>query len=175
MPPKTDEQVIVFSGNMEYHPNLSAVRFFARQVWPRLRKRWPLLVWRLVGKTPHAVEKLVAGDPRIELSGAGGGCRGRTGAGAGSGGPVAGRQRHAVQDPGGLGGGVAGGFDFHRRGRLPARDGEHLLLADTAAAFADAVSRLLTCKDLRMTVGNSGRSLLEKEFTWDSAWAGLDF
>ncbi len=34
VPPETEEQVIVFSGNLEYHPNLSAVRFFAREVWP---------------------------------------------------------------------------------------------------------------------------------------------
>ena len=65
VPPKTDEQAIVFSGNLEYHPNLSAVRFFAREVWPGVRDRWPHLVWRLVGKSPESVEKLVTGDPRI--------------------------------------------------------------------------------------------------------------
>jgi glycosyltransferase involved in cell wall biosynthesis len=58
---------------------------------------------------------------------------------------------------------------------LPARHGEHLLLADSAAAFAEAVSRLLTCRDLRLTLGNSGRLLLEKEFTWVSVWPSLDF
>jgi glycosyltransferase involved in cell wall biosynthesis len=58
---------------------------------------------------------------------------------------------------------------------LPVLDGEHLLLADTAPAFADAVSRLLTCRDLRSVIGNSGRLLLEKEFTWVSAWSSLGF
>ena len=52
LPPRGDEEAIVFSGNMEYHPNLSAVRFFRREIWPRLRERWPRLVWRLVGKNP---------------------------------------------------------------------------------------------------------------------------
>ena len=37
---------------MEYHPNLTAVRFFRREIWPQLRERWPRLVWRLVGKNP---------------------------------------------------------------------------------------------------------------------------
>jgi glycosyltransferase involved in cell wall biosynthesis len=58
---------------------------------------------------------------------------------------------------------------------LPVRDGEQLLIADTATAFAEAISRLLTCEDLRESVGNSGRMMLEKEFTWESAWAGVDF
>ncbi len=174
-PPKTEEQVIVFSGNLEYHPNLSAVRFFAREIWPMLRNRWPQLVWRLVGKAPESVEKLVAGDPRIELSGpvddavaelaraqvavvpllAGSGTRFKI------------LEAWAAALP-------VVSTSIGAEG-LPARDGEHLVLADTPAAFASAVSRLLTCRDLRLTLGNSGRLLLEKEFTWVSAWASLDF
>jgi glycosyltransferase involved in cell wall biosynthesis len=175
VPPKTEEQMIVFSGNLEYHPNLSAVRFFAREVWPRLRDRWPQLVWRLVGKSPESVEKLVAGDPRIQLSGpvedaiaelaraqiavvpllAGSGTRFKI------------LEAWAAALP-------VVSTSIGAEG-LPVRDGEHLLLADTPTTFADAVSRLLTCKDLRIAVGNSGRLLLEKEFTWVSAWANLEF
>jgi glycosyltransferase involved in cell wall biosynthesis len=175
VPPKTEEPMIVFSGNLEYHPNLSAVRFFAREVWPGLRERWPLLVWRLVGKAPEAVAKLIAGDPRIQLSGpvedavaelaraqvaivpllAGSGTRFKI------------LEAWAAALP-------VVSTSIGAEG-LPVRDGEHLLLADTAEAFGGAVSRLLTCKDLRITVGNSGRLLLEKEFTWESAWTGLDF
>jgi polysaccharide biosynthesis protein PslH len=178
VPPKTEEteeQVIVFSGNLEYHPNISAVRFFAREIWPGLRDRWPCLVWRLVGKAPQSVEKLVAGDSRIQMSG-----------------PV----EDAVAELARAQVAVvpllaASGTRFKileawaaalpvvstsiGAEGLPARNGEHLLLADTAPAFADAVSRLLTCKDLRVSVGNSGRLLLEKDFTWVSAWLSLDF
>ena len=68
-PPAGDQESIVFSGNMEYHPNLSAVRFFRLEIWPRLRDRWPRLVWRLVGKNPAAVQRFTRGDPRIEVVG----------------------------------------------------------------------------------------------------------
>jgi glycosyltransferase involved in cell wall biosynthesis len=175
VPVRTKEHEIVFSGNLEYHPNFSAVRFFARQVWPGLRRRWPQLVWRLVGKSPGAVAKLVAGDPRIQLSGpvedavaelaraqvaivpllAGSGTRFKI------------LEAWAAALP-------VVSTSIGAEG-LPVRDGEHLLLADTAVTFAEAISRLLTCKDLRESVGNSGRLLLEKEFTWKSAWEGLDF
>jgi glycosyltransferase involved in cell wall biosynthesis len=58
---------------------------------------------------------------------------------------------------------------------LTACDGEHLLLADGAAAFARSVSRLLACCDLREKIGRAGRLLLENEFTWEKAWKNLDF
>ena len=40
-PARREEHVVAFSGNLGYHPNLSAVRFFAREIWPLLRARHP--------------------------------------------------------------------------------------------------------------------------------------
>jgi len=174
VPAKAEEQAIVFSGNFEYHPNLSAVGFFAQQIWPALRDRWPQLEWRLVGRAPESVAKLVAG-PRVQLRGpvqdavaelaraqvavvpllAGSGTRFKI------------LEAWAAALP-------VVSTSIGAEG-LPARDGEHLLLADTPEAFIAAVSRLLTCKDLRSALGNSGRKLLEKDFTWVSAWINLDF
>jgi glycosyltransferase involved in cell wall biosynthesis len=175
LPVAGDEEAIVFSGNMEYHPNHAAVRFFRREVWPRLRDRWPLLVWRLVGKNPAAVERFTVGDPRIEVAG-----------------PVVdavcelARSRVAVV-PLLTGSGTrlkileawAAGLPVVSTSvgaeGLPVRDGETALLADGAEAFAGAVTRLLTCKELRQRIGSAGRLLLEKEFTWETAWKKLDF
>jgi glycosyltransferase involved in cell wall biosynthesis len=160
---------------MEYHPNQAAVRFFRREIWPLLRDRRPELVWRLVGKNPEAVRAFTSGDPRIEVSGAvedaveelaqakvavvpllaGSGTRLKILEAWASGTPV-------VSTTIGAEG-------------LPVRDGEHLLLADKASRFADAVERLLTCSDLRHTLAGAGRALLEKEFTWAKAWRRLPF
>jgi glycosyltransferase involved in cell wall biosynthesis len=175
MPPRTNEDTIVFSGNMEYHPNISAVRFFRREVWPLLRERWPGLVWRLIGKNPEAVRRFTSGDARIQVEGqvddairelarakvavvpvlAGSGTRLKILEAWAAGLPVVSTTLGAE----GLG----------------AHDGESLLLADGGPAFAEAVSRLLACTDLRQTVGAAGRLLLEKEFTWETAWKKLDF
>lgn len=62
--------VIVFSGNMEYHPNQQGVRWFFANVWPSVRQRFPALRWRLVGMNPGAVQPIVAADPSVELTGA---------------------------------------------------------------------------------------------------------
>ena len=174
-PPRVDEEAVVFSGNLEYHPNRSAVRFFAREVWPRLRERWPRLVWRLVGKNPGAVTEFIAGDPRIEVSGpvedavaelarsrvavvpllAGSGTRLKILEAWAAGVPV-------VSTPLGAEG-------------LGARDGVHLLLADGAPEFTEAVSRLLACTNTRASLAIGGRLLLQKEFTWAAAWRKLEF
>jgi len=174
-PPRREEDMIVFSGNLEYQPNVSAVRYFREEIWPELRARWPGLVWRLVGKNPQAVAKIVSGDPRIELSGpvddavpelarakvaivpvlAGSGTRVKIIEAWAAGVPV-------VSTPLGAEG-------------LQARAGEHLLLADDAPGFRDAVSSLLASPALRDRIGRAGRYLFECEFTWEAAWKCLQF
>jgi glycosyltransferase involved in cell wall biosynthesis len=132
-------------------------------------------VWRLVGKNPAAVHELTRGDSRIELRGpvedaitelarcqaavvpvlAGSGTRLKILEAWAAGLPV-----------------VSTGIGAEGLGGRP---GEHLLIADAAPEFAAAVTRVLTCKDLGVSLGNAGRLLLEKEFTWETAWTKLDF
>jgi glycosyltransferase involved in cell wall biosynthesis len=160
---------------MEYHPNRSAARFFRREVWPILRRRWPRLVWRLVGKNPEAIKEFTAGDSRIESIGAVDDAilelaRARAAivpllAGSGT--------RLKILEAWAAGLPVVS-TSIGAEG-LGARDGEHLLIADGARAFAEAVTRLLACNHLRKQVGMAGRLLLEKEFTWETAWSKLDF
>jgi glycosyltransferase involved in cell wall biosynthesis len=53
---------------------------------------------------------------------------------------------------------------------LPARDGEHLLLAETAEAFTAAVSRLLDSPEERLRLGIAGRELYERALTSERGW-----
>jgi hypothetical protein len=175
LPEAGDQEAIVFSGNMEYHPNITAVRFFRAEIWPRLRERWPNLVWRLVGKNAAAVRRFTAGDPRIEVVGpvvdaVGELARSRvsvvpllTGSGT----------RLKILEAWAAGLPVVS-TTIGAEG-LGVRNEETALLADGADAFASAVTRLLTCMELRRRIGSAGRLLLEKEFTWETAWKKLDF
>jgi len=173
-PPHDPTDSIVFSGNMEYHPNLDAVRYFSREIWPLLRERHPTLIWRLVGRNPRSVAPFTD-DPRIQVVGS-----------VADAIPELALSRIAVV-PLRTGSGTrlkileawAAGLPvvsttIGAEG-LGAVDGEHLLLADSAAAFADAVTRLLTCPELSRCLGAAGRLLVEKEFTWQSAWKSLPF
>lgn len=173
LPTPIKEDAIVFSGNLEYHPNISAVRFFRREVWPQLRERWPGLVWRLIGKNPQGVAQWTAGDPRIELSGpvddavaelarckiavvpvlAASGTRLKILEAWAAGLPVVSTTLGAEG--------------------LPVVDGQQILLADSALKFTEATARLLENEGLRASLGRAGRLLLEDQFTWEKAWENL--
>ena len=174
LPSAGREETVVFSGNLEYHPNISAVRFFRREVWPRLRERWPALRWRLVGKNPEAVKRWVSGDPRIEIIG-----------------PVADAipelaRAKVAAVPVLSGSGTrlkileawAAGLPVvsTRLGAegLPVENGRHLLLADNGPDFAEAISQVLERGDLQHDLGHAGRKLLEQQFTWETAWKNLE-
>jgi glycosyltransferase involved in cell wall biosynthesis len=151
------------------------VRFFRREIWPLLRERWPALVWRLAGKNPGAVARYTAGDARIEVLG-----------------PVdnavrelarakiavvpllaASGARFKILEAWAAATAVVS-TTLGAEG-LAARDGEHLLLADSAPAFAEAVSHLLANSEDRQRLGMAGRRLLEKQYTWDAAWRMIEF
>src|SRR3989442_3205336 len=51
-PFRADETALVFTGAMDYWPNVDAVTWFAREVMPELRRRWPTLRFHIVGRSP---------------------------------------------------------------------------------------------------------------------------
>jgi polysaccharide biosynthesis protein PslH len=173
-PPRLERQEIVFSGNLEYPPNISAVRFFRESIWPALESRWHELKWRIVGKNPDAIRPLIAGHPRIEVTGfvedavavlaecqvavipllAGSGTRFKILEAWAAGTPVVSTTLGAE------------GLDCANE--------THLLLADEPRRFADSVSRLLASPQDRLRIGSAGRRLFEERYTWPSAWRTLD-
>jgi glycosyltransferase involved in cell wall biosynthesis len=168
-PDVPEENCIVFSGNLEYHPNIEAVRWFRAQIWPRLKET----EWRLVGKNPEAVTHLVGGDPRIRIIG-----------------PVSDAVRELARAQVCVVPLLSGSgtrfkiLEAWAAGRavvstaigaegLGARDGEHLLIADDPATFADRINALLADADLRTRLGSAGRARYLKMFTWPIAWRQL--
>ena len=45
-------QALVFTGAMDYWPNVDAVQWFVRHVWPALRRQFPQLQFYIVGSAP---------------------------------------------------------------------------------------------------------------------------
>src|SRR5206468_2234087 len=167
-PDPPELEVVAFSGNLAYHPNVSAVRFFHSEIWPLLRDRWPGLTWRLIGKNSHVVETLINGDARIEVSGPVDDAIRELAAArvvvvpllAGSG------TRFKMVEAWAAARAVVT-TSIGAEG-LPARHGENLLIADDPRSFTEAVSLLLTSPDLRRKIGATGRALFESEFTWEN-------
>ena len=57
-----DELPVVFTGAMDYWPNIDAVQWFATQILPALRLRWPQLRFHIVGRNPSPAVRQLAGD-----------------------------------------------------------------------------------------------------------------
>ncbi len=45
---------LVFSGKMDYRPNVDAVLWFADAVWPVIKQARPSTTWAIVGQKPHS-------------------------------------------------------------------------------------------------------------------------
>lgn len=171
-PDVAESDSIVFSGNLEYHPNVEAIRWFRNEIWPLVRNRAEH--WRLIGQNPTAIAGIIAGDDRIDLVG-----------------PVNDAVREIARSkiaivPLRSGSGTrfkileawaaarpVVSTSIGAEG-LEACAGEHLLIADNATDFAAAITRLLGDDALRRKLGDAGRALYLDRFTWPSAWRALD-
>ena len=60
---------IVFSGKMDYRPNVDAVLWFVAEVWPLIRQERPSTTFTIVGQKPHARLDRVRNEPGIRLTG----------------------------------------------------------------------------------------------------------
>jgi glycosyltransferase involved in cell wall biosynthesis len=60
---------IVFVGLMAYHANVDAVLWFAREVWPALRERFPDKIFTVVGANPVPAVLDLRSEPGVEVTG----------------------------------------------------------------------------------------------------------
>ena len=61
---------IVFTGTMDYRPNIEGVQWFVREVWPQLRQATPNVTFTIVGRNPVRSVRRLAGLPGISVTGA---------------------------------------------------------------------------------------------------------
>ena len=62
-------QVLVFTGAMDYWPNIDAVQWFVRHVWPGLRRQFPQLLFYVVGSRPAPAVRALAAVPGVTVTG----------------------------------------------------------------------------------------------------------
>src|SRR6185295_6371650 len=68
--PKADNPSLIFTGQMDYFANVDGVVFFAREVMPRLRERFPDLELVIVGRSPVPAVRALAELPGVSVTGA---------------------------------------------------------------------------------------------------------
>ena len=60
---------VIFTAVFDYAPNADGAVWFAREVWPRIRKARPAAHLTLAGSSPTAAVRRLAEDPSIEVTG----------------------------------------------------------------------------------------------------------
>lgn len=64
----THNHTVLFTGNMDYAPNVDGVQYFAKEMWPAIAAKYPNTKFVIAGQRPvDAVKKLAGG--RIEVTG----------------------------------------------------------------------------------------------------------
>jgi glycosyltransferase involved in cell wall biosynthesis len=57
---------IVFTGSMDWDPNIDAVEYFCEQIWPGILAQFPNAVFQIVGRNPHAkVRRLASSSVQV--------------------------------------------------------------------------------------------------------------
>jgi glycosyltransferase involved in cell wall biosynthesis len=167
LPQVEKQDYIAFSGNMEYEPNTTGVRWFHREVWPQLRHR---VRWKLIGRNEHAIRDIVAGDDRITMTGPVEDAISELAASKAAVVPILAGSGTRVKIIEAWAAGVPVISTSIGAEGLPAHA---MLIADDADEFARAVHSVLDSEQLGNRLGDAGRRLYEERFTWEAAWSTL--
>ena len=165
---------LVFTGKMDYRPNVDAALWFADEILPRIRAARPNASFLIVGQKPAASLTRRHGQDGVSVTGAVADAR-----------PYIGHARVYVA-PLRMGGGTrfklleamalarpvvsttlgAEGFQV--------QSGRELLLANDEAAFAEAVLALLADPARSAALGQAGRAFVEDGYDWTRLIPRLD-
>ncbi len=157
---------LLFTGKMDFRPNVDAVLWFWGEIWPLVKASRPEVTWGIVGRAPHPRLETLAAEPGITIVGEvphippffhaaelyiiplrmGGGTRFKLLEAMAAGTPV-------VSTTVGAEG-------------VPARHEREILLADDPAGFAAAVLKLLDDRPLREQLAAAGRKLVAEQYDW---------
>ncbi len=175
---QSDARRVTFLGGLHWPPNLEGILWFLQDVWPQVVARAPAAHLTIIGKVAaggRALSEAVAAAPgQVEMTGyvddptpylaetaafivplhAGGGMRVKIVDAWSWGLPVV---------------ATAVGAEGIRY-----TDGDDILIADTASAFAEAVIRLLTDLALAERLGRQGRLAVARAYDWRTIYTAWD-
>jgi len=63
------EKIILFTGNMNYAPNVDAVVYFSQEIFPKIISIWPNAIFEIAGQSPVKKVLLLAQNPNIRVTG----------------------------------------------------------------------------------------------------------
>ena len=165
---------IVFTGLMDYPPNVDAVCWFVKEIFPSIRSNHPDLSFKIVGARPTDKVQTLGGNEGVEVTGevpdirpfvdkamafvvplrSGGGTRLKILQAMAMACPVI---STAVGAEG-----------------LWVSDGDTILFAENAAQFVSQIDRLMASPQEAGRIGAAGRDLVAAQYDWQDCLAGVE-
>ena len=155
----------MFVGSLDWLPNQDGVRYFVKRIWPDVRRQHPQAVFQIVGRNPTSSVVQLGKEPGVEVVGSvpdvrpylseaavvvvpllvGGGTRLKIY-------EALAMQKVVVSTPLGAEG-------------LEVTPGQHLLLAEQPAEFAEAIHKLLTDVAFRNRLAEQAREFVVENYS----------
>lgn len=169
----SDEIPIVFTGAMDYWPNIDAVRWFADAVLPGLRQRQPRARFYIVGRSPTPEVQALAGE-NIVVTGTVPDVRPYLQHAAVVVAPL--RIARGIQNK------ILEAMSMERpvvasvecASAVDAVIGEELLTAVTPREFMDAIESQLVDPAVAKAIGTAARHRVVAQYSWEAHLNGID-
>lgn len=158
-------QALVFTGAMDYWPNVDAVTWFAHAVLPLLRKKHPTLIFYIVGGKPTTKVQELANLPGVRVTGRVPDVRPYLKFALAAVAPM--RLARGIQNKVLEGMAMALPVLVSPKGLegIDARDGEHILLADRVEEYLSGVNEILAGRYPKL--GANARARVQRLFNWE--------
>lgn len=167
-PPEIVPIDLVFTGKMDYRPNIDAMLWFGQEVFPRIQERRPATTLAIVGQRPHPRLEPLRENPSIAITGFVDEVRPY----------IAGAKIYVA--PFRIGGGTrlklleamamrkaivsttvgAEGYPIH--------SGQEAVLVDDAAGMAQAILQLFEQPQTRFQMGEAAHKFVSANYSWEA-------
>lgn len=169
----TSNSTLLFTGNMDYAPNVDAVIYFVKDILPFVKQQFPNIIFIIAGQRPVEQVKALAGNG-VQVTGFvedlaavyneasvvvaplrfGAGTQNKVLEAMAMGVPV-----------------VCSAVGFKGLGIA---SGEGAIMETDPKAFAEAICHLLRAEDYRKQVGHAGAKLVANRFDWEAITRQLE-
>ena len=167
------EQAVVFTGAMDYWPNIDGVSWFVADMLPRLRVHWPRARFYIVGRSPSA-QVLALASEHVVVTGTVPDVRPYLQHAAAVVAPL--RVARGIQNK------ILEAMAMRQAvvtvnscaDAIGASAHQGLLRAETAEAFVQALQPLLDTPSHAAELGAKAREFVEQHFSWQAHLSGID-
>lgn len=169
-----DDPILLFTGVMDYLPNVDAVEWFVNDIWPDIIQAYPKAQFYIAGMNPNDKVKKLTQQPGVIVTGKVDDIR----------------EYYAKADifvaPLRLARGVQNKVLQAFACALPAvstsignegigaKDGEQILIGDSASDFRKHVLNLIDNKNSMQDLSTKGRELVMREFSWEGCLGKME-